>query len=58
MRIKYISCDGESVVEEPIIKAEMFQGFLPPHDCFLRCARPDGDVFEIYDLSKIEYIQE
>lgn len=46
MIIKYLSCDGETEIEEEITRAEMFQNMS--HNYFLRCARPDGDTFEIY----------
>lgn len=58
MRIKYLSCDGETVVEEPITKAEMFRSMLDPDVIFMRCTRPNGDIFEIYLLDHIEEISE
>ena len=58
MHIKYLSCDGRTVVEEPVTKAEMFQDILDPDALFLRCTRPDGDVFEIYMLDHLHEISD
>jgi len=51
MIIKYLSCDGETEIEEEITRAEIFQNMS--HNYFLRCARPDGDTFEIYHIRQI-----
>ena len=45
MKIKYISCDGETEVEEEIIKAE-FCDYIN-NDPDLMCTRPDGSMMEI-----------
>ena len=49
MKIKYISCDGISEVEEEIIKAEFCDyadnGLGSVSD--LMCTRPDGSMMEI-----------
>ena len=49
MKIKYISCDGETEVEEEIIKAEFCDyvntGIGSISD--LMCTRPDGSMMEI-----------
>ena len=45
MKIKYISCDGETEVEEEIIKAE-FCDYIN-NDPDLMCTRPDGSMIEI-----------
>lgn len=52
VRIKYLTCDGETVVEEEITKAEMFRDIVD-ESLFLECTRPDGDIFEIYMLDHL-----
>lgn len=50
MKIKYLSCDGETEVEEEIINADFFEhkhwktGQLIQ---FMICTRPDYDNFEV-----------
>lgn len=58
MLVKYRSCDGETIVVEPITKLEVFQSLLPPHELFMRCHRPDGDYFELYDLGDLDEVRE
>ena len=53
MIISYLSCDGMTRVEEQIVRVEFHQDIAPPHELFLRCTRPDGDIFEIYMLEHL-----
>ena len=57
MRIKYLTCDGETVVEESIAKAEMLRDNVDG-SLFLKCTRPGGDIFEIYMLEHLYEITE
>lgn len=62
MKIKYISCDGATEVEEEITKAEFYDyintGIGSTSD--LMCTRPDGSMFEVdfCDIYEITYSQE
>jgi len=58
MLVKYRSCDGETMVVEPIIKLEVYKSLLPPYELFIRCTRPDGDFFELYDLADLDEVRE
>jgi hypothetical protein len=58
MIIKYRSCDGVSIVEEAITKLEVFRNICPPHEPFIRCTLPDGDIFEIYDLADLDEVRD
>lgn len=54
MIISYLSCDGMTRVEEQIVRVEFHQDIAPPHELFLRCTRPDGDIFEIYMFEHLD----
>ena len=50
MKIKYISCDGETVVEEEIVRADFYleEYFrVEEHIIFMECQRPEGDIFTV-----------
>ncbi len=58
MLVKYRSCDGETMVVEPITKLEVYKNIAPPHELFMRCTRSDGDFFELYDLADLDEVRE
>lgn len=60
MLINYLSCDGETEVEEEVIKIEFYEyedritGELMQG---MECKRPDGDIF-VVDCNKVYGIEE
>jgi len=57
MIIRYISCDGYPV-EEKIARVDFCQNILSPYDQFIQCIRPNGDIFEIDDFTRVDWIKE
>lgn len=50
MKIKYLSCDGETEVEEEIISIEFYEYKHPMFKDLVQameCIRPEGDTFVV-----------